>query len=50
MLEEGAPDLDPGSLDALLDGLGPPRYVAILGYLPYSSETDDGGRALREPR
>jgi transaldolase/glucose-6-phosphate isomerase len=40
VLKEGAPDLDPGSLDELLDGLAPPRYLAILGYLPYSDETD----------
>jgi transaldolase / glucose-6-phosphate isomerase len=40
VLKEGAPDLDPGSLNDLLSGLEPPRYVAILGYVPYSDETD----------
>jgi transaldolase/glucose-6-phosphate isomerase len=40
VLKEGAPDLDPGTLDDLLSGLEPPRYVAILGYVPYSDETD----------
>src|SRR4051794_6867094 len=40
VLEEGSPDLDPGNLDEMLGVLGSPRYVAILGYLPYSSETD----------
>ena len=49
VLEEGPPELEPGDLDALLDGLAPPRYLAIMGYLPYSD--DDRGRAsprLRE--
>jgi transaldolase/glucose-6-phosphate isomerase len=36
VLDEGSPELDPGDLGALLDGIGPPRYVAIMGYLPYS--------------
>jgi transaldolase/glucose-6-phosphate isomerase len=40
VLKEGAPGLDPGSLDELLSGLEPPSYVAILGYVPYSEETD----------
>jgi transaldolase/glucose-6-phosphate isomerase len=40
VLTEGAPGLDAGSLDDMLSGLGSPRYVAILGYLPYSDETD----------
>jgi transaldolase/glucose-6-phosphate isomerase len=47
VLEEGAPDLDPGSLDELLDGIEPPRYVAILGYVPYSQETDEAVARLR---
>src|SRR3954452_555603 len=40
VLKEGSPDLDPGNLDEMLGVLGSPRYVAILGYVPYSSETD----------
>jgi hypothetical protein len=40
VLEEGPPRLDAGDLDALLDGIAPPRYVAIMAYVPYSSETD----------
>jgi transaldolase/glucose-6-phosphate isomerase len=40
-----APDLDPGSLDELLGGLAPPRYVALLAYVPYSEET--GAAAAR---
>jgi transaldolase/glucose-6-phosphate isomerase len=47
VLKEGAPDLDPGSLDDLLSGLGSPRYVAILGYVPYSSETDEAVTRFR---
>jgi transaldolase / glucose-6-phosphate isomerase len=48
VLKEGSPDLDAGSLDALLDGLEPPRYVAIMAYLPYSDETDRAAARLRE--
>ena len=45
MLEQGAPDLEDGDLDALLDGLEPPRYLAIMGYLPYSDGDRGRGRA-----
>jgi transaldolase/glucose-6-phosphate isomerase len=48
VLKEGSPQLDAGSLDALLDGLEPPRYVAIMAYLPYSDETDGAAARLRE--
>jgi transaldolase/glucose-6-phosphate isomerase len=47
-LAEGTQDLDPGSLDELLSGLDPPSYVAILGYLPYSEETDAAVARFRE--
>jgi hypothetical protein len=47
VLAEGSPDLDPGSLDELLHGIEPPRYVAIMGYLPYSAETDAAVARLR---
>jgi transaldolase / glucose-6-phosphate isomerase len=47
VLSEGAPDLDRGSLDELLAGIEPPRYVAIMGYLPYSADTDAGVARLR---
>jgi transaldolase / glucose-6-phosphate isomerase len=47
VLEEGSPELDPGDLDALLDGIESPRYVAIMGYLPYSAETDAAVARLR---
>lgn len=48
VLDEGPPELDPGDLDGLLDGLAPPRYVAIMGYLPYSDETDAAVARYRE--
>jgi glucose-6-phosphate isomerase/transaldolase len=48
VLDEGAPELDPGSLEALLGGVEPPRYVAIMGYLPYSDATDTAVARLRE--
>ena len=48
VLDGGPPELDPGDLDALLDGIAPPRYVAIMGYLPYSDETDAAVARYRE--
>ena len=47
VLKEGAPDVDAGSLDELLAGIAPPRYVSILAYLPYSDETDAAAARLR---
>ena len=47
VLEEGSPELDPGDLDALLDGIEPPRYVAVMAYLPYSEATDEAAARLR---
>jgi transaldolase / glucose-6-phosphate isomerase len=47
VLEGGAPDLEPGDLDAMLSGLAPPRYVAILAFLPYSEDTDAAAARLR---
>jgi transaldolase / glucose-6-phosphate isomerase len=35
VLKEGSPDLDPGDLGALLGQADPPRYVAIMAYVPY---------------
>jgi glucose-6-phosphate isomerase/transaldolase/glucose-6-phosphate isomerase len=40
VLKEGSTDLDPGSLGELTEGLEPPAYFAIMGYLPYSDETE----------
>jgi transaldolase / glucose-6-phosphate isomerase len=47
VLKDGSPDLDPGDLDALLSGIGSPRYVAILAYVPYSDETDAAAARFR---
>ena len=47
VLKEGSPELETGSLDELLDGLAPPRYVAIMGYVPYSDEVESGTMRLR---
>jgi glucose-6-phosphate isomerase len=47
VLAEGAPDLPDGELAELLDGLAPPHYLAIMGYLPYSDATDAAVARLR---
>jgi transaldolase/glucose-6-phosphate isomerase len=47
-LADGPQDLEAGSLDDLLAGIEPPRYVAILAYLPYSDETSAAAARLRE--
>ena len=47
VLTEGAGDIDDGSLDELLDGLAPPSYVAIMGYLPYDDAIDAAVTRLR---
>jgi hypothetical protein len=38
---------DDAALRALLSDSGPPHYVAIMGYLPYSNETDAAVSELR---
>jgi glucose-6-phosphate isomerase len=48
VLDSGPPDLDPGDLDALLGGIAPPRYVAIMAYLPYAEDTEAKVSRLRE--
>jgi len=48
VLDEGAPALEDGDLGALLGGLEPPAYLAIMGYLPYSDELDAAVARLRE--
>jgi transaldolase/glucose-6-phosphate isomerase len=48
VLQEGPGALDPGNLDELLSDAAPPSYVAILGYLPYSEETDAAVARFRE--
>jgi transaldolase / glucose-6-phosphate isomerase len=48
VLEQGAPErLQDGSLAELLDGLAPPGYLAIMGYLPYDDEVDRAIAGLR---
>jgi transaldolase/glucose-6-phosphate isomerase len=47
ILQEGLPELDPGSLDELLDGAAPPKYIAILGYVTPSGEFDAAVADLR---
>jgi len=49
VLDEGTPsDLAEGDVARLLDGLAPPNYVAIMGYLPYSDAVDAAVGRLRE--
>jgi transaldolase / glucose-6-phosphate isomerase len=45
VLEHGAPELPPGDLSEL--ATDPPGYVAIMGYLPYSAETEAAIARLR---
>jgi transaldolase / glucose-6-phosphate isomerase len=47
ILEEGLPELDPGSLEELLAGASPPNYIAILGYVTPSDEFDAAATELR---
>jgi transaldolase/glucose-6-phosphate isomerase len=48
VLEQGTPEgLEDGSLAELLDGLAPPGYLAIMGYLPYDDAIDAAVAQLR---
>jgi transaldolase / glucose-6-phosphate isomerase len=47
ILEEGLPEVDPGSLDELLEGAAPPNYIAITGFAPPSDEMDAAVTELR---
>jgi hypothetical protein len=38
VLDDGPPELDDGGLGALLGEAKPPRYVAIMAYVPYSDD------------
>src|SRR5688572_25239834 len=40
VLKEGSAGLEEGSLSELTEGLAPPAYVAIMGYLPYTDEIE----------
>ena len=48
VLNEGSPGLEEGSLSELTDGLAPSLYFAIMGYLPYSAETEAAVARLRQ--
>jgi transaldolase/glucose-6-phosphate isomerase len=48
VLDKGSPELEDGDLAALLAGLEPPGYLAIMGYLPYSDEIEAAVGRLRE--
>jgi transaldolase / glucose-6-phosphate isomerase len=47
ILEEGLPDVDPGSLEELLSGAAPPNYIAITAFAPPSEELDAAVTELR---
>ena len=47
ILEEGLPDVDPGSLEELLSGAAPPNYIAITAFAPPSEEMDAAVTELR---
>jgi glucose-6-phosphate isomerase/transaldolase/glucose-6-phosphate isomerase len=48
VLDEGPPELDPGDLGALLGQAEPPRYVAIMAYVPYSDDYEARIARVRE--
>ncbi|HEX6021371.1 MAG TPA: hypothetical protein VFZ00_05200 [Solirubrobacter sp.] len=47
VLKEGSPGLDPGNVSDLTEGLAPPAYFAIMGYLPYSEQIEAAVARLR---
>jgi transaldolase / glucose-6-phosphate isomerase len=47
ILKEGLPEEEPGSLDELLAGAAPPKYIAILGYVTPSEEYDAAVNDIR---
>jgi transaldolase / glucose-6-phosphate isomerase len=48
VLDQGTPEgLQEGSLSELLDGIGSPGYVAIMGYLPYDDAIEAAVAQLR---
>ena len=47
VLKEGSPGLENGSLGELTEGLEPPAYLAIMGYLPYSEEIEAKVASMR---
>jgi glucose-6-phosphate isomerase len=47
VLEEGPPELERGDLHALLGSVAPPRYVAIMAYVPYDERTEQRIASIR---
>jgi transaldolase/glucose-6-phosphate isomerase len=47
ILEQGLPELDPGSLDELLERAAPPHYIAVTAFAPPSAELDEAVTELR---
>jgi transaldolase / glucose-6-phosphate isomerase len=47
ILKEGLPEVEPGSLDELLAGASPPKYIAITAFAPPSDEMDSAVAELR---
>jgi glucose-6-phosphate isomerase len=47
VLSEGVPDIPTGSLDDVLDGVGPPSYVAFMAYTAPDAELDEKMAKLR---
>jgi glucose-6-phosphate isomerase/transaldolase/glucose-6-phosphate isomerase len=48
VLKDGSGEVQAGSLSELTEGLEPPAYYAIMGYLPYSQETEAAVARVRE--
>jgi len=48
VLKEGSGDVQAGTLSELTDGLEPPAYYAIMGYLPYSEDTENAVARVRQ--
>jgi transaldolase / glucose-6-phosphate isomerase len=48
VLAEGSPELEDGDRGALWSSLSPPRYLAIMAYVPYSDGAESGAARLRD--
>jgi glucose-6-phosphate isomerase len=48
VLKDGSGDVQAGTLGELTEGLEPPAYYAIMGYLPYSEDTEAAVARLRQ--
>ena len=47
ILEQGLPELEPGSLEELLSEASPPHYIAVTAFAPPSDELDSAVTDLR---